>query len=339
MDIEDQPLVSIMALCYNHEKYVIGALESIRNQTYGNIELFIIDDNSTDSSPAKIQAWIDEYHVQCHFIKHTQNRPICYSYNEFLALAKGKYISSMATDDRYQTGKIETQVNLFRSIPEEFGVVYGDMQVIDENNNITNSSFYHWYLGRAPQSGDMVSAYIPINPVHVLGALVKKEIYDKVGPYDESLVFEDWDMGFRWARACKFYYHSDVVSNYRKFSGQMTDTYWSNPQKHLRVLDTNFRMYLKHLDLEDQYRKLIIARLKAVHFEMIQNAFFTNKENIRICKELIKIQPSPEYRVLYYFSIARNPRLYFKLKRVLSRIMSKLKSKAVDNKRYSSAVK
>jgi glycosyltransferase involved in cell wall biosynthesis len=325
MDTNDQPLVSILALCYNHEKFVIKALESIRNQSYKNIELFIIDDNSTDNCQNEIQGWIDRFNVQCHFIKHAQNRSICYSYNEFLALARGKYISSMATDDFYETDKIETQVNLFRSISEDYGVVYGDMRVIDEDGNITHGSFYRWYLdGKSPQSGNMISSYIQYNPVHVLGVLVKREIYDKVGPYDESLIFEDWDMGFRWARICKFYYHSDIVANYRKFSGQMTDTYWKDAKKYLKILDTKFKIYLKHLDLEDQVRELIIAQLRLVHNEMLQNEYFTTRDNISICKKLFKIQPTLDYLLLFCFSTVRNPILYFKLKHILSRLGSKL---------------
>ena len=58
--MNNRPLVSIMALCYNHKNFVVQALNSILNQTYHNIELFIIDDNSSDGSQEIIEKWIND---------------------------------------------------------------------------------------------------------------------------------------------------------------------------------------------------------------------------------------------------------------------------------------
>ncbi|MDQ3753753.1 MAG: glycosyltransferase [Acidobacteriota bacterium] len=60
---DNQPLVSVIAGCYNHSRFVLECLESIRNQTYKNIQLIIIDDCSTDNSVALIRAWIAEHSV------------------------------------------------------------------------------------------------------------------------------------------------------------------------------------------------------------------------------------------------------------------------------------
>ena len=51
--IISNPLVSIIACCYNHEKFLVETLDSIKSQTYINIELIIIDDFSKDSSVKK----------------------------------------------------------------------------------------------------------------------------------------------------------------------------------------------------------------------------------------------------------------------------------------------
>ena len=56
--MNNYPLVSIIACCYNHEKFVEETLDGIISQTYENIELIIIDDFSTDSSVKKINNWI-----------------------------------------------------------------------------------------------------------------------------------------------------------------------------------------------------------------------------------------------------------------------------------------
>lgn len=327
MERRQEPLVSVISLCYNHANFLKQALDSVKNQTYKNIELIIVDDNSTDNSAELIRNWLKENPtIKYQFIEHKENKSICFSHNEMLALTQGKYISLIATDDVYEPDKIEKQVKLFENLPEEYGVVYGDMYVIDEQGNLTQSSFYKWYLNGSPvPQGNVIESYFYINPVHVLGALIKKNVFDKTGPYDESLYFEDWDMGFRWARVCKFYYHADIVSSYRKFTGQMTDSYMRNPQKYLRVLETNFKMFLKHLDLEDPYRAKIIQKLKATHYEMVQNSFFTTSDNFKISKQLLNVQPSFYNCVLYFFSLINKPKLFFKLKSRLSHLVALIK--------------
>ena len=73
------PLVSIVALCYNHESYLKETLDSILNQTYKNIQLIIIDDCSKDNSISLIKNWIHKNKVECVFIAHKENRGVCKS--------------------------------------------------------------------------------------------------------------------------------------------------------------------------------------------------------------------------------------------------------------------
>jgi glycosyltransferase involved in cell wall biosynthesis len=310
----DQPLVSIMALCHNHEKFVIDALNSVLNQTYKNIELFIIDDNSSDASQSVIENWIKANNVDCTFIKHEVNHSICYSYNEFLALAKGTFISSLSTDDLYELDKIEKQLEIFNAISDNYGVVYNDMLVIDGDNNVTQQSFYKWYLkGEHPKTGNMISEYIKLNPVHVLGALIKREVYDKTGAYDPSLAFEDWDMGFRWATVTDFYYHPHIVSRYRKFSGQMTDKYWNDEQKYLKVLETTFSMYYKHLGLKD-YRSEILSKLVDIHHQFVFNKHASYSRQLEYCRKIFLAKFSFNYLFLLFFSLLGEAKLYFRVK-------------------------
>jgi glycosyltransferase involved in cell wall biosynthesis len=64
--MQNFPLVSVICLSYNHEAYVVEALNSVINQTYPNIELLIADDYSTDNSVGIIQDWLKN-HPEVHF--------------------------------------------------------------------------------------------------------------------------------------------------------------------------------------------------------------------------------------------------------------------------------
>ena len=85
------PLVSIVAICYNHEKFVKETLDSILHQTYSNIQLIIIDDCSQDNSVSEIKNWIKMNSVDCVFIERTENSGLCKNLNEGIVVSKGKY--------------------------------------------------------------------------------------------------------------------------------------------------------------------------------------------------------------------------------------------------------
>ncbi|WP_303813338.1 glycosyltransferase family A protein, partial [Apibacter mensalis] len=94
---KELPLVSIVAINYNNSKHLVETLDSIDQQTYKNIELIIVDDCSTDDSVKKIDQWLLTYNKPFQFIKHIENKGICKTINDGYKVAKGKYISSIAT--------------------------------------------------------------------------------------------------------------------------------------------------------------------------------------------------------------------------------------------------
>ena len=133
--MNNQPLVSIVACCYNHEKYIEETLDSIISQTYGNIEIIIIDDFSTDQSVKKINMWIEENKCKCLFIKNTENLGVVKTLNKALKKCNGKYFSLIACDDIFLKKKIENQIKIFENLSEEFVAIYSDAYTIDENSS------------------------------------------------------------------------------------------------------------------------------------------------------------------------------------------------------------
>src|SRR5689334_1867763 len=94
---DNLPLVSILAANYNNARYVLESLESIKQQTYPNIELIIVDDASADNSPQLISDWLKTANIPHKYIVHEQNKGLCSTCNELLRNANGKYISFIAT--------------------------------------------------------------------------------------------------------------------------------------------------------------------------------------------------------------------------------------------------
>lgn len=280
--LKEKPLVSIIVISYNHEKYIKQCLDGLFSQTYDNVEIILRDDGSTDNTQSIINNYLKErqglLNIQLDLDKN--NKGLLWSLNNTLSKAKGEFISLCAGDDYYLPEKIDLQIGLFKKTGNKFGIVYGDMEVVDENNKTIFNSFYEWHLkGEMPPSGNVLEHFILHNPIHMMSLLVKKEIYDSVGQFDENLIFEDWDMAMRMSRITEFYYHPEKVASYRKHSGQMTDVYWANEEKYNKILESIFELLSKHLDLA-KYRKPISKNLFKIFLKQISQNSLTRREKL-----------------------------------------------------------
>ena len=110
------PSVSVVVGVYNKERYVGECLRSVLAQTYGDFELIVVDDCSTDRSVAEIQAIRD---ARVRFIPLSVNsRRPAVPRNRGVELAQGKYIAFLDADDRWLPGKLEKQVAFMEAHPE-----------------------------------------------------------------------------------------------------------------------------------------------------------------------------------------------------------------------------
>jgi len=138
-----QPLVTIICTCYNHENYVLDALNSVINQEYQNIQLIVVDDNSYDSSNKVITTWIKS-HPDTIFIQNQENLGITKSFNNAYKHAKGEYLIDLAADDILLPKCVKLQLEVFKnSSYNNVGLVYGNAIVTDDSGN-----FIRYYFAR-----------------------------------------------------------------------------------------------------------------------------------------------------------------------------------------------
>ena len=243
---QEQPLVSVLTPCYNQSAFVCEALESIRNQTYQNIQLIIIDDCSTDNSVAVIQDWIARYSVKCIFVAHSQNKGVCKTLNEALSYAKGKYISMLAADDIWLLDKTENHVREMEKLPEEVGVMYSDSLTIDENGNLLPNKFIesHRDFSSMP-AGNIFPTLLEGNFIPAMTTLIRRQCFHQVGMYDEELSYEDYDMWLRMSHHYKFAFSPTISAKYRIVATSLTRTVLHKPSTD--NLRSSFRIFYKCL--------------------------------------------------------------------------------------------
>ncbi|MCH7534800.1 MAG: glycosyltransferase, partial [Bacteroidetes bacterium] len=260
------PLVSIVAVCYNHAKYVEETLDSILNQSHKNIELVIIDSNSPDNSVNVIENWIERNKIDCTFIQKKEPRSICQNINEGLNIISGEYFQSIACDDIMMPEKIEKQVELFQTLDEDYALIYSDMFEIDENSDLLSDS----YLDKTYKikQGKTGNVFLDLFEKHFIPAttlLLKTSIVKELGGYDEDLSFEDLDMNLRLCRKYKVEFMPYKSVKYRIVQDSINRQLSVN-HKYIR---SRFKAFSKQLPfIKDEHVNAILER--KLHALLIQ---------------------------------------------------------------------
>ena len=125
-----QPLISVITVVFNGEKYLQQTIDSVFNQTYGNVEYIVIDGGSTDgtleiikANSTKISKWISE-----------PDKGLYDAMNKGYRLASGELVGTINSDDWYEVNAIETVVNEYIKHPNK-KVFHGDKNCIETNGN------------------------------------------------------------------------------------------------------------------------------------------------------------------------------------------------------------
>ncbi len=215
------PLVTVICLCYNHERFIEEALRSVVNQTYGNIQLIVVDDGSTDASPQRIRSFLKNHPIVT-FVELKQNHGMTRAFNIALKQSQGDYIVDFAGDDVFHPQRIEKQVHAFQHLDASYGVVFSDARLIDELSNPIGTFYTRkpdGTLQTPVPGGDVYAAILRSYCICAPTTLVRREVYDLLGGYDESLVYEDFDFFVRSARTYNYHYLDEPLTDYRKSAG------------------------------------------------------------------------------------------------------------------------
>jgi len=216
--MDSLPLVTVIVPCYNHKKYVEQCILSILNQTYKNIQLIVIDDGSKDNSFEIISQLSSKYDFHA---ESQQNMGLTKTLNKAITkYSKGKYIICIASDDYMHPKRIEHQVQFFES-NQDLGFVFAKASIVNDDQVI---------LGELPKKTPvpqctlenllMIGCYIPAATV-----IIKSEVFEKVGLYDENIFIEDWDMWLRIAERYPFAFMDETAAYYRSHGNNISFNY------------------------------------------------------------------------------------------------------------------
>jgi glycosyltransferase involved in cell wall biosynthesis len=202
--------VSVVIPCYNGARYLREALDSALAQTHGDVEILVADDGSTDDSVAIATS----YGTRIRCLRQPNAGPSA-ARNLALRAASGEYVALLDADDLHHPTKLARQVAVLQARPE-IGVVYCGWRLVDDTGRELPER------GWPAVEGDVLERLVLGNLVHPVTVLMRRDLVDRVGGFDERCpVNEDWDLflragrqGARWACV------DEALCDYRLHPGQ-----------------------------------------------------------------------------------------------------------------------
>ncbi len=172
------PKVSVLLTSFNHGKYLRAAIDSVLNQSFGNFELVIWDDASTDDSWAVINSYSDR-RIKA-FRNEENKRPIFGVVKAISEVLAGEYVAMHHSDDVWALDKLEKQVAFLNAKPE-IAAVFTRVQIIDEHGvNSTDNWFDQENRSRWQWLNQL---FLGQNRLNHPSVLIRKQCYQQVGVY------------------------------------------------------------------------------------------------------------------------------------------------------------
>ena len=195
--------LSVIIPCYNGDKYISQAIQSVLDQTYHDFEIVITNDGSTDDSLSRIEAFDDSRILLYNF---DRNRGVAAATNNCIEHARGKYVAILDADNVFLSTKLETQIQFLENHPE-IGAVFTWVQLIDgSGRKLEDAGHPYQTLFEQPNRSRqewLNHFFYRNNCLCHPSAMIRKECYEAVGEYDTRLSqLLDFDL---WIRLCRQY--------------------------------------------------------------------------------------------------------------------------------------
>lgn len=184
-------LVSVLMATRNRASFLEESIESVLSQDYEHWELLIVDDASTDETPALLQDYAKK-DARIRIVHNESNIGLTKSLNKALAMARGVYIARLDDKDLADPRRLRLQVEFLESHP---AVALVGSWVLKTREGGTS------YVKKLPtQQGEIKRALIFFNPFVHSAIMMRKSALDAVGGYDEGWLYaQDYELYFRLA--------------------------------------------------------------------------------------------------------------------------------------------
>ncbi len=213
--VSDGPLISICIPTFNRERQLEASIQSALKQSYRNFEVVVVDDGSTDGTPAMMQKLVSD---RVRYVRKEHSGAAA-TRNRCVAEARGEFILWLDSDDLLLPRALEHYVAAHRREPD-VDVFYGNLQLANEQLVPGGIQTYRNYHG---WQDALVSDLVLENQIPNGGSMLRTARIRELGGYNPKLVrAEDYEFYTRLAGKCSVRYVNEVVGVYRLREGAPT---------------------------------------------------------------------------------------------------------------------
>jgi glycosyltransferase involved in cell wall biosynthesis len=204
-----EPKVSVVITCYNYARFLPACIDSVLRQSYRNREIILVDDGSTDETPAVARRFLG--HADFRYFRQ-ENAGQARAKNAGIRLATGEIIAFLDADDFWAPEKLRLQVPLFAK--NETAVVFSRMHGVDAEGRPLPAREPEYYL--RPRRGCVTPWLFFDNFVPFSSVLVRRRCLEAGEPFDPSLSMGiDWNLWLRLSARWDFDYVDAPLLFYR----------------------------------------------------------------------------------------------------------------------------
>lgn len=203
----ENPLVSVVVVTYNSSNTVVETLESIKGQTYKNIELIITDDCSKDDTIDVVQQWLgenDSRFVYTELVTTKKNSGVSGNLNRGIRKSHGDWIKSIAGDDHLIPSAIEEYIGFIQAHEENIRMCVCDIELFSTDGDVDVRIIeeYKRYFQLESESYEkqrkrVMGQLVFVGPTY----FYSRELYDEIGGFSDKYgCAEEWPFCYKVIR-------------------------------------------------------------------------------------------------------------------------------------------
>jgi len=290
--------ISIIMNCYNGEKFLFDAIQSVIGQTYKNWELIFFDNQSKDNSKKIFYSFNDKRLKYFNQKKHTS---LYEARNKAIKKTSGKYIAFIDVDDVWIKKKIELQINYFKD--PKVGLVYSNFWLL-KNNTGKIKKFSNCYL----PSGYIYKKITENYNIGIVTAVIKKKYLNKLNQKfnKEYNHIGDLDLFIKLSRICKFSAIQRPLAYVRLHDSNLSSIKKSDEIKELKHWIKNNNKFLSESSIEFfnkriMNRDFINSKFEKNFIKCLKIIFLSNTNMINLKNIFILITPNFILKKIMWF--------------------------------------
>lgn len=265
------PTVSVIIPTFNRSRLVVNAIRSALCQTYRDYEIIVVDDGSTDDTPEALKPY-----MHCIRYVYQPNLGASVAQNRGVQLARGKWISILASDDLWLPTKLEAQLKAVAALGKDFGACFTDCDFFG-NTPVLPSAFEQAGLhndlafGPVEESFKVILARHPA--MYVQSLLVLRSLVEYPNGFDERLVVaEDTDLLFRLAFKTRFCFVNERLVRIDRTPSRkvgLMELFAKSDDRAFGSKEHVFQKWICFPNMDPELRQALRERLKLLYYDWL----------------------------------------------------------------------